>query len=77
MIYALGWYTPLFKPMHAFLPGVDLYRRPADAVFVIGFFGSVLAGFVLNEILSAPCAALTALANCCAVGNSCWRHSRP
>lgn len=54
VIYALGWYTPVFAAMHALIPGVDLYRRPADAVFVIGFFASVLAGFVLNEMLSAP-----------------------
>jgi hypothetical protein len=54
VFYALGWYTPVFKVFHALVPGVDLYRRPADAVFTIGFFGSVLAGFILNEIMSAP-----------------------
>jgi hypothetical protein len=54
VLYGLGWYTPAFSAMHAFLPGVDLYRRPADAVFVIGFFASVIAGFALNEILSEP-----------------------
>ncbi len=37
VVYALGWYTPVFKLVHATLPGVDLYRRPADAVFLIGF----------------------------------------
>ena len=54
VLYGLGWYTPAFSAMHAFLPGVDLYRRPADAVFVIGFFVSVIAGFALNDILSEP-----------------------
>ncbi|MEQ1673175.1 MAG: hypothetical protein ABL893_20180, partial [Hyphomicrobium sp.] len=54
LIYALGWYTPVFQVFHSLIPGVDLYRRPADAVFVIGFFVSVLAGFALNEILSEP-----------------------
>jgi hypothetical protein len=54
VLYGLGWYTPAFSAMHTFLPGVDLYRRPADAVFVIGFFVSVIAGFALNEILSEP-----------------------
>lgn len=54
IIYALGWYTPVFRAMHALIPGVDFYRRPADAVFMIGFFGSVAAGFVLNELLSSP-----------------------
>ena len=54
VVYALGWYTPIFRAMHAVIPGVDLYRRPADAVFMIGFFGSVASGFVLNELLSSP-----------------------
>ncbi len=52
VFYALGWYTPVFKLMHAVIPGVDLYRRPADAVFLIGFLASVLAGFALNAWLS-------------------------
>ena len=54
IIYALGWYTPVFKLVHATLPGVDLFRRPADAVFLIGFLASILAGHALNELLSAP-----------------------
>jgi hypothetical protein len=53
-LYGLGWYTPAFAWMHALVPGVDLYRRPADAVFVIGFLASIIAGFALNEILSEP-----------------------
>ena len=52
VLYALGWYTPVFKLMHAIIPGVDLYRRPADAVFLIGFVASVLAGFALNAWLN-------------------------
>lgn len=50
--YALGWYTPIFSLMHASVPGVDLYRRPADAVFLIGFFASVLAGYSLQKMLT-------------------------
>lgn len=50
-IYAVGWYTPIFRLMHAYLPGVALYRRPADAVFNIGFFLSVLGGYSLNALL--------------------------
>ncbi len=51
-VYALGWYTPVFRLMHAMLPGVDLFRRPADAVFLIGFLTSVLSGFALHVLLS-------------------------
>lgn len=52
-LYALGWYTPVFKLAHATLPGVDLYRRPADAVFLMGFIGAVLAGYMAHVVLSA------------------------
>ncbi len=57
-IYALGWYTPLFKPMHAFIPGVDLFRRPADAVFHIGMLLAILAGYVAHRLLSEPLATI-------------------
>lgn len=58
MIYALGWYTPLFKPLHALVPGVDLFRRPADAVFHIGMLLSILAGYVAHRLLSEPLATI-------------------
>ncbi len=51
VVYALGWYTPVFAWMHAALPGVDLYRRPADATFLIGFLASVLAAIALDRFL--------------------------
>lgn len=52
ILYALGWYTPVFSWMHAALPGVDLYRRPADATFLIGFLASALSAFALDRFLS-------------------------
>lgn len=51
IVYALGWYTPVFQILHAYMPGVDLYRRPADAVFLIGFLASVLSAFALDKLL--------------------------
>lgn len=51
ILYALGWYTPVFALMHAALPGVDLYRRPADATFLIGFLASALAALSLDRFL--------------------------
>ncbi len=51
VVYALGWYTPVFAWMHAALPGVDLYRRPADATFLIGFLLSALSAFALDVFL--------------------------
>ncbi len=85
LIYALGWYTPGFELMHTVLPGVDLFRRPADACFLIGALLAVLAGYALNRLINdtagpaAPiglCAALLALT---AAGISLWlamRHGR-
>lgn len=46
-LYALGWYTPAFRMFYA-LPGVDLYRRPADAVFLIGGLAAILAGYAVH-----------------------------
>ncbi len=54
LLYALGWYTPVFALFHSIVPGVDLYRRPADAVFLIGFLTSVLAGYAVHCWLLEP-----------------------
>jgi len=54
ILYALGWYTPAFEWMHAALPGVDLFRRPADASFLIGALLAVLAGYALHRLLADP-----------------------
>ncbi len=52
LVYALGWYTPLFRVMHAVLPGVDFYRRPADAVFEIGLLTAILAGYTAHRLFT-------------------------
>ena len=52
VLYALGWYTPVFRVLYAVLPGVTYYRRPADAVFLIGFLASVLSGYALHRLLT-------------------------
>ena len=54
VLYGLGWYTPAFRLLHAYLPGVNLYRRPADAVFLIGFLASVVSAFALDDLLRHP-----------------------
>jgi len=50
VVYALGRYTPLFAPMFH-IPGVDLWRRPADATFLIGVTLSILGGYGLSLLL--------------------------
>jgi hypothetical protein len=54
LIYALGWYTPIFRLMYAVLPGVSLYRRPADAVFLVGALGAVLVGYATHVLFTQP-----------------------
>lgn len=51
-LYALGGYTPFFRGAYELLPGVKLYRRPADATFIMGGLGSVLAGYVAHRWLT-------------------------
>lgn len=52
ILFALGRYTPAFALFYDYLPGVKVFRRPADSTFLIGALGAVLAGYVLHRILS-------------------------
>ncbi len=49
VIYAIGRFTPAFYFIYEYIPGVDLFRRPADATFMIGVFLSVLGGYVVHR----------------------------
>jgi hypothetical protein len=52
LVYALGRYTPAFAVMFDLLPGVKQFRRPADATFMIGGIGAILAGYLAHVWLS-------------------------
>ena len=54
LLYALGWYTPVFEIIYELVPGIQLYRRPADAAFLIGGLGAILAGYGAHRLFSAP-----------------------
>ncbi len=54
LLYALGWYTPAFRAFYELLPGVKLYRRPADAVFLVGALAAILAGYAAHRVFTAP-----------------------
>jgi hypothetical protein len=54
LLYAVGKYTPLFQVCYALLPGVSLYRRPADATFLAGGLASILAGYVVHRLFREP-----------------------
>jgi len=49
-IYALGRYTPGFSLLFH-IPGVDLWRRPADATFLLCAVLAILGGYALNLLL--------------------------
>lgn len=52
LIYALGSSTPFFRLIFGLLPGVDLFRRPADGTFLLGGFLAVISGYVVHLWLS-------------------------
>jgi hypothetical protein len=52
LAYALGAYTPLFAVMYDVLPGVALYRRPADASFVLVALVAIVAGYLVHRWLT-------------------------
>ncbi len=54
LLYALGAYTPVFRLMFELLPGADLFRRPADAQFLVNAMAAVLVGFAFEAWLRAP-----------------------
>lgn len=51
VIYALGKHTPAFHWLFGHFPGVDLYRRPADATFIINFALAMTSGYLLDRLL--------------------------
>ena len=57
LLYAFGWYTPVFRLLYEFLPGVSLFRRPADATFLIGAIAAILAGYAAHRLFNDPLAA--------------------
>jgi hypothetical protein len=52
LFYALGWYTPAFQVFYTLLPGISLYRRPADATFLVGALGAILAGYAAHRLFT-------------------------
>lgn len=49
ILYALGRYTPVFELMFH-IPGVDLWRRPADATFPLGASLAILSGYAFHLV---------------------------
>jgi hypothetical protein len=54
MLYSLGRYTPFFGLVFTLVPGIDKFRRPADALFVACALGSMAGGYALHRWIIAP-----------------------
>ncbi|MGH6830887.1 MAG: YfhO family protein, partial [Methylocella sp.] len=52
LAYALGRYTPFFALAFDWIPGVSLYRRPADATFLFNIALALAAGFLLHRYVA-------------------------
>jgi hypothetical protein len=57
LLYAFGWYTPVFRLLYDLLPGVGLFRRPADATFIIGALAAILTGYAAHRLFKDPTSA--------------------
>ncbi len=51
IVYAVGRYTPVFGLIFDFVPGVSLYRRPADATFLINVCFALASGYLLHRYI--------------------------
>lgn len=52
LVYALGRYTPGFRLIFELLPGVSFYRRPADALFILGALLAILGGYLTHLVMT-------------------------
>ncbi len=76
ILYAVGRSTPLFAWAFDLVPGVSLYRRPADATFILNFALAITSGYLLHRYIAEgvpnpfrhlPRPAASALAGMCVV----------
>ncbi|ACB95445.1 hypothetical protein Bind_1817 [Beijerinckia indica subsp. indica ATCC 9039] len=51
LAYALGRYTPFFSFVFDWWPGVSLYRRPADATFIVNVALAFCSGYLLHHFI--------------------------
>jgi hypothetical protein len=61
VLYALGRYTPVFEFIFDYLPGINLYRRPADATFLVNIALAFASGYLVHRYLAEGAPSLAAL----------------
>lgn len=75
LLYALGSHTPLFATIYDALPGIALYRRPADATFFLNIACALSSGYLLHRYvvngLPSPFARLGKPAALLLIGATC------
>lgn len=52
VLYALGGFTPLFQVLYDHLPGVKLFRRPADATFMMAALFPLVAAHLIHLVVT-------------------------
>ena len=50
-LYAIGRWTPAFGLLFRLAPGVRLYRRPADATFILNVAMAFMCGYLLDQFM--------------------------
>ena len=51
LVYAVGRSTPIFAWAFDLVPGVSLYRRPADATFILNFAFAMGCGYLVHRYI--------------------------
>jgi len=51
LLYAVGRETPFFAVAFDWLPGVSLYRRPADATFAVNIMLALMSGYLVHRYI--------------------------
>ena len=52
LLYCVGAYTPAYRLFYELLPGVNLFRRPNDAAFLLNAMLAILAGIAAQSLLT-------------------------
>ena len=52
LFYGLGRYTIVFHWLYDYLPGVDMFRRPADATYVLAPMAAIASGYFLHLLIT-------------------------
>jgi hypothetical protein len=52
LLYGFGRYTVVFHWLYDYMPGVAMFRRPADATYALGATAAIASGYLLHLFLT-------------------------